>query len=449
MRGTRGISRQSGAGWGASRGGYDDFERLRLREVLPPVAAVLLIALANLAFGAVTPTASLPISAAIIVMAVLSLAVAGPAAVSAGMLIGAAVLVLVAATGVAGPLHRAGPQLATIFAAGAMWIVGRIAAQRRAVLDAAWTALIWSSIAWCAWMFFAFVSTTRGDPTPSLSDAFETPANGAVVFGLMAIVGLGRVLRVLKQSDAEALAIPQVIDQLLREGVGGLLLLVASLTCLILLGSIPGLLFVAAVLLLHAWWDLLPIIGRARYGLLLRAGVIVAPVIALGLAIAGVATGWAVDETIAPGLGLSETPPFLQRIEAYTASWMESPYVGHGLGSLAAEGAKYQTLENAKVMLAPGGAHNVFLAWTVETGLLGLALLLATIAATHLRILQAVVLRKGSRTFPHMALAASGLLLLHGITDSSLNAPSVAWLYALLVGAACGLAPAKKKEAKA
>jgi len=445
MKASRSISGRPSAGWSTPRSGYDDFERVRVREALPPVAAVLLIALANLAFGAVAPAASLPLSAALIALAVAALAVAGPAAVSPIMLIGAGILVLVTATGLAGPLHRAGPQLATIFAAGAVWMIGYLAARRRTLLDTAWSVLIWSAVAWCGWMFFAFVSTTRGDAAASLADAFETPANGALTFGLLAIVGLGRVTRVLKQADAEALAIPQVIDRLLRDGVGGLLLLIASLTCLVLLGSMPGILFAAAILLVQAWWDLLPIIGRARYGVAVRAGVIAGPATALLLAIGGVAMGWTFDETVAPGLGLAETPPFMQRVEAYAASWMDSPAFGHGLGSLAAEGAKYQTLENAKVMLAPGGARNVFLAWTVETGLVGLALLLAAIAATHVRIFRAVASRRGSRTFPHMALAAGGLMLLHGITDSSLDLPSAAWLYALLVGAACGLAPAAKK----
>lgn len=445
MKRSQGISRQAGAGCSATRSGHDAFMRTRLRDVLPPVVAVLLVALANLAFGAVAPAASLPISAAIIVLAVAALAVAGPAVVSPGMLIGAGILALVVLTGLAGPLHRAGPQLATILATGGMWVIGSLAARRRGVLDVMWSALIWSSAAWCAWMFFAFVATTRGDTTASLANAFETPANGALVFGLLAIVGLARVTRVLKQADAEALAIPQMVDRLLREGVGGLLLLAASLTCLALMKSIPGVLFAAAVLLVHAWWDLLPIIGRERYGIVVRSGVIAAPVVAAALAIAGIAAGWTFDETIAPGLGLSDAPPFMQRVEAYAASWMDSPIVGHGLGSLAAEGAKYQTLENARVMLAPGGAHNVFLAWTVETGLLGLGLLLAAIAATHLRIFRAVTSRRGSRTFPHMALAAGGLMLLHGITDSSLDVPAVAWLYAVLVGAACGLAPAAKK----
>jgi hypothetical protein len=64
--------------------------------------------------------------------------------------------------------------------------------------------------------------------------------------------------------------------------------------------------------------------------------------------------------------------------------------------------------------------------------------------ATHRQILLAMTARKASRTLPRMALAASGLLLLHGLTDSSLNVPAATWLYALLVGAACGLAPSKR-----
>lgn len=445
MKGRHGMSRKAGAGWRIPHGGQDGFDQARLREILPPAAAVLLIALANLAFGAAAPAASLPLSAAILLLAVAALAVAGPAAVSPIMLIGAGVLALAALSGLAGPLHRAGPQLATLLAAGGMWVIGHLAARRRGALEAMWSTLIWSSVAWCAWMFFAYVSTTRGEADASLTDAFETPANGALTFGLLAIVGLGRVTRILKQADAEALAVPQAADRLLRAGVGGLLLLAASLTCLVLLGSVPGILFAAAVLLAHAWWDLLPIIGRARYGVIVRAGVIAAPVVALALAAAGVVVGWTSDETVAPGLGQSEIPPVMQRVAAYGASWMDSPLVGHGLGSLEAEGARRQTLENAKAMLAPGGAHNVLLAWAVETGLVGLALLLAALAAVHVRILRAVIARRGPRAFAHMALAAGGLMLLHGITDSSLDLPAAVWLYALLAGSAYRLASAGSK----
>lgn len=426
--------------WGASRSG----ERVRLRDILPPIAAALLLALANLAFGAVQPTAALPLSAALILVGMTALFIAGPKSAPMGVAIAALVLLGLTASGLAGPLYRAGSHVAVLFAAGAMFLIGHIAVQRRATLNAMWATLIWASLVWCGWMFATYVSTTRGTAAPVLADAFETPANGALVFGLLAIVALGKLLQIVKSADADSSSMAQLFEQLLREGVGAMLLLIVAVTCTVLLGSMTGTILLAAVLIGQAWWDTLGITRRAHYGIWVRIAVVLVPLVALGLAGWGAASGWIRDETIAPGLGVSEVLPNLQRMEAYGAAWMESPFVGHGFGSIPAESAQYQTLDNAKAMLDPGGPQNVFLAWSVELGLLGIALLMVVALATHRQILMAMTARKASRTFPRMALAASALLLLHGLTDSSLNVPAATWLYALLVGAACGLAPSKK-----
>ena len=58
----------------------------------------------------------------------------------------------------------------------------------------------------------------------------------------------------------------------------------------------------------------------------------------------------------------------------------------------------------------------------------------------HARIFGALGSRRMPRTFLRLAVAASALLLLHGVTDSSLDLPSIVWTYALLLGAACGIA---------
>jgi O-antigen ligase len=168
--------------------------------------------------------------------------------------------------------------------------------------------------------------------------------------------------------------------------------------------------------------------------------VIVAPLLACALAIGGVTDGWLHDETVAPGIGVGDALPNLQRFDAYSSLWLQDLLTGHGFGSVSVAGATVQTLDNAKATLAPGGAHNVFLTWLVETGLVGLALLLVFLAAAHFRITTTLTSRRAPRTFTRMSFAASGLLLLHGVTDSSLNLPSVTWLYALLLGIACGLA---------
>jgi O-antigen ligase len=434
------IPAQAAMGWGTAHASTDARTRTRLRDILPAIAAVVAITLAHLAFGAVQPIAALGLSALLTMIAVVMLLAAGPEHVTIGMLVGGAVIALVGVTGLLGPLDQAGPSLAVLFAAGAVWSMGYIAARHRSALDAIWTVLLWGSIAYCTWMFIGDVATSSTDQGLAIGDAFETPANAAVLFGLMAIIGMARVLHIVKQMYAEGLPGSHMIDRLLRGGLGGLLLLVLSLTCLAIAGSRPGMLMIAGVLIGHAWWDLLPILTRSGSGLLARLAAFVLPFVALGLAAWGVASGWISDETIAPGIGQGAQLPNVQRIAAYMAAWAQNPAFGHGLGSIDTISAQQQTLANAKVMLAPGQAHNVFITWLAETGLVGLGILVLAVGSMHARILGALGSRRIPRTFMRLAVVASLLMLLHGVTDSSLDLPSAVWMYALILGAACGVA---------
>ncbi len=439
------IPVQAAMGWGGSRSEEQREARTRLRDILPPIAAMIVLGVAHLAYGAVQPVAALPLSGLLVVITVAALVGAGPHHVTAGMMAGAVIIAAMGVTGLAGPLDRAAPHLAVLFAAGGLWIIGYIASRHRRSLDMAWSAMIWSSIAYCGLMFAFHVS---GAPTGdnAIGSAFETPANASLLFGLFSVVAMGRILHIVKQMDAQALPRAQMIDQLLRQGVGGLLLLVVSLTCLTMVGSRPGIILTAAVLVGHVWWDMLAISMREHRGILMRLAAFVAPFVALGLAAWGVADAWINDETIAAGVGASEQLPNVQRIQAYMSAWMENPAFGHGLGSVASVGDKSTTLFNAKAMLAPGDTHNVFVTWLVELGIVGLALLVFAVVAMHTRIFTAMKSRRTPRTFPRLAVMASILMLLHGVTDSSLDLPSAVWLYAFLLGAACGVATGRRPE---
>ena len=94
--------------------------------------------------------------------------------------------------------------------------------------------MVWGAVAYCTWMFILNVSAAPSGENAILA-TFETPANASVLFGLFAIVGMSRILHVIKQMDAEALARSQMIEQLLRQGLGGILLVGLSLTCLSIL----------------------------------------------------------------------------------------------------------------------------------------------------------------------------------------------------------------------
>lgn len=441
------IPAQAAMGWSSARTSSQETKRTRLRDILPAIAAVIVLTFAHIAYGAVQPVAALALSAALTAIAVVMLVAAGPKHVTAGMLIGAMLIAIAGLTGLAGPLPLAGPSLAVLFAAGALWSIGYIAARHRSALDAIWTVLIWGSIAYCTWMFASDVATSSAQGV-ALVDAFETPANASVLFGLMAVIGMARVLHVTKQMFTEGLPGTHMVDRILREGLGGLLLVALSITCLAIAGSVPGLIITAAVLVGHLWWDLLAIFTRNGAGLLARLAAFVLPFAALALAAWGVGYGWIVDETIAPGIGQADTLPNLQRIEAYMVAWAESPALGHGLGSIDAITAQQQTLANAKAMLAPGQAHNVFITWLVETGLVGLGILVLAIGAMHARIIGALGSRRIPRTFLRLALAASVLMLMHGVTDSSLDLPSAVWTYALILGAACGVASSGRSSGR-
>lgn len=440
------IPAQAAMGWGSTQSAAEAVARTRLRDMVPAIAAVVALTLAHFAFGAVQPIAALALSALLTAIAVVMLLAAGPKHVTLGMLIGGALIVLVGITGLLGPMDRAGSSLAVLFAAGAVWSMGYIAARHRSALDAIWTVLIWGSIAYCVWMFIGDVATSSTDQGLAIGDAFETPANAAILFGLMALVGMARVLHIVKQMYAEGLPGSHMIDRVLRGGLGGLLLLTLSLTCLAIAGSRPGMLMVAGVLIGHAWWDLLAILTRNGSGLLARLAAFVLPFAAIGFAAWGVSSGWITDETVAPGIGQGELLPNMQRIEAYMAAWAQSPALGHGLGSIDTISAQQQTLANAKVMLAPGQAHNVFITWLVETGLVGLGILVLAVGSMHARILGALGSRRIPRTFLRLAIAASLLILLHAVTDSSLDLPSAVWMYALILGAACGIASGGRQK---
>jgi O-antigen ligase len=439
------ASAEASVGWGSSQPKKP--ARIRRRDIIPPLVAVFFLTLAHLLFGATEPMPALVLSICLIAAALASIAMSGPRHVTAGMISGAGLIWLLAVTGAAGGIDRAAPDLAVLFAAGAMWAIGYIAARKRGALDIVWAGLIWTSFAYCAWMFFSQMGAVlSGSDSATIADSFGSPASASLLFGMFTLIGSARLFHVVKQMDAEALARSEMIDRLIRDALGGILLLVFAITCLTLTGSRVGVILTAAVLLGHAWWDTRAIASRTHRGLIIKIGSRIAPLAAIGLAVWGVGLAWLRDESVSPGLGLSDTLPHLQRLQAYAAAWLEQPLFGHGLGSIDVIGDRSMTLVNAKAMLAPGGAQNVFVHWLVEAGAAGLAALLIFVGAMHIRIAIALNQRPAPRTFMRLAFAASMLMLLHGVSDSSLDLPGVVWLYALLLGAACGVATAKSSR---
>ena len=420
--------------------------RVLRRAYLPPLGAIGVLMMSHFLFGSASPVSALFVSACLIAVALLTVLFAGPRYVTFGMIIGAGAVWAFGVTGAAGNLDRAGPMLAVIFAAGAIWSVGYVCARQRGALDIAWAGLIWSSLIFCLWTFFLHIgdALAAAQGGANLSPEFDTPTSAAILFSLFALIASARILHVVKMMDAEALSNSAMIDRLFRDSLGGLLLFGFSLTCLALTGSRVGMLVITSLLLIQIWWDTRAITHRDHRSIFIRTIAGLAPFVGLGFAAWAVALAFLRDETVARSLAHPETLPRIQRLVVYFNAWLERPFFGHGLGSIEQVRDHAMTLANADALTAPGGAQNVLLHWLVEAGVVGSSILALAIFAIHFGILRAFKALKAPRTFLRLAFVASLLLVLHGTIDSSLDVPSLTWLYALLLGAACGVASARR-----
>jgi len=314
--------------------------------------------------------------------------------------------------------------------------------RQRSALDIMWAGLVWTSFVYCAWMFFRHIAAGfagAGDAA-TFEGVFSSAAEASVLFGMLALMGSARVSHVLKQIDAEASSRSEGVEKLMRDGLGGLLLLGFAVTCLVLTGSRVGFMITGGVVVLHAWWDTRTLVRHTERGLVRRVIGRVTPFLAIGVVAWGIWLAYAEDESVADGLAGAVPFTSFQRLQTYWFAFQQHPVFGIGLGNLEIVRDHVTTLANARALLAPGDAQNVALSWLVEAGVAGTAALTLLLGAMHVQLARGLGSRHAPRTFLRLALAASLLLLIHGLTDSSLSLPSLVLLYAFLLGAGCGVA---------
>lgn len=339
------------------------------------------------------------------------------------------------------------PALAVLSAAVAAWMVGHLCGRSRMAMDIAWAGLVWSALAYSMWTFVGYIAVIMNSAAEvSITAGFSSTVAAAVIFGALTLLGCGRVTHVIKRIDAEGLARSEVLDRLLRDGLGGLLLAGFSVTCLALSGSTVGLLLCMGVCIGHVWLDTRSILTRDHRSLWVRLAERSAPAAAVIAIVAACVLGWMYDETVnAAAAGVGDAPR-LQRLAAYFDAWRESPVFGHGLGSIETVRDKSMTLANAIALQAPDDAQNVVVRWLVETGITGLALMTALLAVPAVAVARSMRNRRNPRTFARLSMALAVLLLAHGLLDSTLDIPAVFLLLAFVTGLSTGIARVAAKR---
>jgi len=109
----------------------------------------------------------------------------------------------------------------------------------------------------------------------------------------------------------------------------------------------------------------------------------------------------------------------------------DAPLLGHGYGAFE---SAFQSYADTTLNGHAVNAHGDFLQLAFELGIPAAIMLVLAIAAVALRCLWGVYTRRRDIAYPALATAAAVLVGAHALTDSSLQVPATAALFAFILG---------------
>ncbi len=267
-----------------------------------------------------------------------------------------------------------------------------------------------------------------------LTGTFLSANTAATTFGVFAVFALARLLQAAKETASRPDSLIGQAEALLRRSPLALVTLGVSLMCLVLTASRGGVLVAFVALGALLVWELQSgRAGRWTPRRMLTVGLAVG-VGALVLAFAG----GAMVERLSSLSGDAAL-----RGVAFRTHWeafQQYPVFGQGLGTFDRINAAAQNPDNWHELHRLNAAHNTYLQWLEETGVLGAAAMLVSLLAVHLVVISGLVRRRRMRSFLRAQIAASALIAGHAMFDYALEVPSFALQWSLLLGVAAGFA---------
>ncbi|MBI1340917.1 hypothetical protein GC169_12020 [bacterium] len=416
------------------------------RHLLAPASASIALALSMFLFGAQATQIALLFASVLSVIATMGLFFGGPRRAGSWLLLGAVAFFAYAASGAAGPVREAAP----VLGAGAILSIGYVGAHHERAMRRAWSMFLWGAVLFCAASFFLFISAAVSPEATRLETAGAAAGYigglgshriEAALYGLLVLVGAARVVQVIKSLRDQSTSRSQMVDGTMRKGLSGLLLFGLALSCLSLTESRIGVLLALCAVFVHAFIEINGYTRNRRASpslMMLRwplaAAALISGGLGVGLGLYSGADSW--------GAPLAEVDPGrLPLALHFWNAFLESPWIGHGLGSLGVVENAIGDVAAAQATAVRPDAPPFILSVLVQSGVVGAALLFGVIVATHAFMIRALIRsRRSSRDFIRMLLAASVYMLLNALIDSAVALPATLWLYAFMLGVACGAA---------
>ncbi len=273
-----------------------------------------------------------------------------------------------------------------------------------------------------------------------LSGTLLSANTAATLFGVFTIVAAARLAQAAKEAGAVHETTFAALESTIRRGALAIFALSFSLICLVLTASRGGVLVTFLALGMFVLWEMKTREARRRgpsLMLLLIGGVLVGGMV---LAFGGAAV---VDRLAsAPDAATAR----LAVLEVHWRAFAESPFWGHGLGSFDRLNDIHQTATNWVDLHRINAAHNTYVQWLEEAGLIGALPLFASIIVVHVIIFSGLRRRARLRTWLRAQIVVSLLIAMHAFLEYSLEVPSIALQWAGMLGVAVGLATSSTKR---
>lgn len=272
-------------------------------------------------------------------------------------------------------------------------------------------------VAVAAWSFADLASGNLGVGRQRLQGPFLAANTAATLFAVLLTLSLGTVASTSRLTPRgerfSALAPP----------VGAAAIFLAALLAT---ASRGGSLAAAAGLV--SFTLLQAFSGRMKWSrtMLLGLGAVVA--VALAVAAAG---DLLLTRLFADNLEIGGRQAVFQ---AHWEAFKGAPWMGYGLGSFDTVNRLLLDAENMRAIWSVRAAHNVYLTWIEQAGLLGALPMFACVAIVIVATLRNTLGRSRMTTILFALLAADVVALVHGATDFALETYSMAAFWALLLG---------------
>lgn len=321
-------------------------------------------------------------------------------------------------------------ELIKLLGLGCLFLVGSAlgASDKRA--DFALKAVIYIGAVFGGWAFLAFVS---GDPAarygPRLAGHFLSANTAATLFGALLILGVALLLREVRRARQASRLTAAVLP-------GSALLIFAA--CLISTASRAGMAATLCGLLIVGLSEALRRGGASGRAAAWSIGGLLALVWLV--AIGG-------DRLIGRLFDVAADLEVRQRlVGVHWQAFLASPVNGYGLGSFSAVNRAYLAPENFSTLWNVTSTHNVYVQWLEEGGLAAAVPMFGVIGFVMLWTLRGALRRERMTGWLYALLAVDIVILLHGWTDFALQTPSVAGLWALLLGLQLALAQGSRRK---